>query len=214
MKVYFIAGLGANEKAFGFLDLSFCEPVFISWIKPHPRETLAEYAGRLREVITDTDPIIVGVSFGGMLVTEMAKLDKSIRGIIISSNKTSKEFPLYLRMWRYLPVYKWVPGSVIKLSGRVSRKLIGPVGKTQQATFMKILGDTDPRFTVWAIHAILTWNNLDVPTNVVHIHGSSDRLLPMRFVKPDHVISKGKHLMIMDRAEELSALLKKLVQNL
>jgi hypothetical protein len=32
-KVYFISGLGADKRAFSFLDLSFCEPVFINWIQ-------------------------------------------------------------------------------------------------------------------------------------------------------------------------------------
>jgi hypothetical protein len=43
-KVYFISGLGADKRAFSFLDLSFCEPVFIDWIQPLKNELLPEYA--------------------------------------------------------------------------------------------------------------------------------------------------------------------------
>src|SRR5689334_14169109 len=95
--VYFISGLGADKRAFSFLDLSFCNPVFIEWIEPVEKETLKEYAIRLRSLIPDNDPIIVGVSFGGMLVTEMAKKDLNVKGIVISSSKTRKEFPVILR---------------------------------------------------------------------------------------------------------------------
>lgn len=212
MTVYFIAGLGANKRAFDYLDLSWCTPVFIDWITPLPRETLVEYALRLRQVITEANPVIVGVSFGGMLVTEMAKVDGSITAIIISSNKTYKEFPAYLRMWRHLPVYKLLNPKFVKSTGALSCRIMGPQGIKQKETFRKILLETDPKFTVWAIDAILHWHNETIPPNVTHIHGSSDRLLPAKFVKAHHIINKGRHIMIMDKADEISILLKKILQ--
>ena len=135
MTVYFIAGLGANKRAFDYLDLSWCTPVFIDWITPLPRETLVEYALRLRQVITEANPVIVGVSFGGMLVTEMAKADGSITAIIISSNKTHKEFPAYLRMWRHLPVYKLLNPKLVKSTCAFSCRIMGPQGIKQKETF-------------------------------------------------------------------------------
>ena len=212
MTVYFIAGLGANKRAFDYLDLSWCTPVFIDWITPLPRETLVEYALRLRQVITEANPVIVGVSFGGMLVTEMAKADGSITAIIISSNKTHKEFPAYLRMWRHLPVYKLLNPKLVKSTSALSCRIMGPQGIKQKETFRKILAETDPKFTVWAIDAILHWHNETIPPNVTHIHGSSDRLLPAKLVKAHHIINKGRHIMIMDKADEISSLLKKILQ--
>ena len=212
MTVYFIAGLGANKRAFDYLDLSWCTPVFIDWITPLPRETLVEYALRLRQVITEANPVIVGVSFGGMLVTEMAKADGSITAIIISSNKTHKEFPAYLRIWRHLPVYKLLNPKFVKSTGALSCRIMGPQGIKQKETFRKILAETDPKFTVWAIDAILHWHNETIPPNVTHIHGSSDRLLPAKLVKAHHIINKGRHIMIMDKADEISSLLKKILQ--
>ena len=212
MTVYFIAGLGANKRAFDYLDLSWCTSVFIDWITPLPRETLVEYALRLRQVITEANPVIVGVSFGGMLATEMAKADGSITAIIISSNKTHKEFPAYLRMWRHLPVYKLLNPKLVKSTGALSCRIMGPQGIKQKETFRKILAETDPKFTVWAIDAILHWHNETIPPNVTHIHGSSDRLLPAKLVKAHHIINKGRHIMIMDKADEISSLLKKILQ--
>ena len=113
-KVYFISGLGADKRAFSFLDLSFCEPQFIEWIKPLEKESLKSYALRLRKQIPEEHPTVVGVSFGGMLATEMAKEDKLMNVIIIASNKSSAEFPAYLRVGKYLPVYKWLPEKLIK----------------------------------------------------------------------------------------------------
>lgn len=211
MKVYFISGLGANQTAFNFLDLSWCEPVFIQWQTPAKQQSLRSYAFQLREQIEEKNPVVVGVSFGGMLATEMARADKNVRAIIVSSNKSSAEFPPYLRMWKYLPVYRWVPPRVITASGRLVRPFIGPQGRQQKAVFNKIMHDTNPVFTAWAINAILHWKTSQVPANVVHIHGSADRLLPARLARPHHIIKGGKHIMIMDKADELSMLLKRLV---
>ncbi|HLG39082.1 MAG TPA: hypothetical protein VI461_05410, partial [Chitinophagaceae bacterium] len=66
-KVYFISGLGGDKRVFSFLDLSFCEPVFIEWIKPLKKESLESYALRLRNQIPEKNPVIVGVSLGGMM---------------------------------------------------------------------------------------------------------------------------------------------------
>ena len=88
-KVYFISGLGADKRAFSLLDLSFCEAVFVEWIDPLKNESLKDYAMRLRQQIPDYHPTIVGVSFGGMLATEMAKTDEEIKAIIIASNKSA-----------------------------------------------------------------------------------------------------------------------------
>jgi pimeloyl-ACP methyl ester carboxylesterase len=209
--VYFISGLGADKRSFSFLDLSFCNPVFIDWINPLPGETLPGYAIRLRKHITGDNPVIVGVSFGGMLVTEMAKADPSVKAIIISSNKTAIEFPSLYRAGRYVPVYKWVPPTLLKKTALFRSYFFGPKGERQKEIFRKILIDSDTRFTKWAIHSILNWKNTEVPENIIHIHGNADRLLPYRKVKADYVIENGTHLMIMNQPEEISTLIKKLI---
>ncbi len=211
MKVYFISGLGANKRAFHFLDLSFCEPVFIEWIKPLPRETLQHYAMRLRESITESNPVVLGVSFGGMLATEMAKKDPFLKAIIISSNKTAGEFPGFLKIGKYIPLYKWVPGKLVKATGRITKKFVGPKGEEEKKVFTQILNESKPEFTSWATGAILNWTNKDVPENVIQIHGDADHLLPYRLVQCNYTIKGGTHLMVMDKAKEISALLKQLI---
>jgi pimeloyl-ACP methyl ester carboxylesterase len=211
-KVYFISGIGADKRIFSFLDLSFCEPIFIDWITPLKKESLESYALRLRDKIPESDPIVVGISFGGMLAAEMAKADQNIRTIIIASNKTSGEFPGYLRASKYFPVYKWIPGKIIKVSAFSFRWIMGKRRKEQKKVLDEILRDTDMHFVKWAIDSILNWKNEEVPKNIIHIHGTADKLLPYRRVKADYTIEGGTHVMPLERHEEISALLKKLIQ--
>ena len=211
MKVYFISGLGADYRVFSLLELSFCEPVFIGWIKPQPNESLPHYAARLLEQIPETSPIIVGISFGGMLVTEMARQNQKIRAIIISSNKKSAEFPNYLRIGKYLPAYQWMPDRALKQILLMNSWVLGGKGLEEKKLLRQIINDAEIGFVKWAISAILRWVNEEIPTNLVHIHGKLDKLLPCKLVKADYVIEKGTHVMTLDNATEVSILLKKLI---
>ena len=77
--------------------------------------------------------------------------------------------------------------------------------------YFEIVRDTDPEFLKWSITAILNWKNKEVPNNLVHMHGTADRLLPHRLVKADYLVEGGNHVMPMDSHEEVSALLKTLI---
>ncbi len=209
--VYFISGLGANEKAFSFLDISFCNPVFVQWITPLPKETLPEYALRLKQQIKDPKAFVVGLSFGGMLATEMAKQNPAQKTILISSNKTTKEFPKLLKLGKYIPVYKWISDKRMKKSSPFVALFLGATGKAEKLVQLQIVKDTNPQFTKWAIEAILHWKNMVTPNNIIHIHGTADKLLPYSLVKANYTINGGTHLMIMDRAKEISDLLKEII---
>lgn len=210
-RIYFISGLGADKRAFSLLDLSFCEPVFVDWITPLPHETLKSYAARLRSQILDEHPNIVGVSFGGMLATEMARLDDKLNAIIIASNKSSDEFPFYFRIGKYIPAYKWVPGGWLKKSNYL-HWIFGPRGMEQKKLLKEIIADANPDFLKWAIEAILNWDEKAVPANVKHIHGTADRLLLFRYVKADIEVPGGTHLMSLNMPKEISALLQQLLR--
>ena len=209
--VYFISGLGADKRAFNFLDLSFCHPIFIDWMEPLPKENLQQYALRMYQQIPDKKPVIVGLSFGGMLTTEMAIANPDVKGIIISSNKVHTEFPTLLKFGKIFPAYKWIPESFTKKINSTLSWFLGVKGIEQRKIRSLLIQDSDPKFTKWAIEAIMNWKNKTVPKNIVHIHGTTDKLLPYRYVKPDYTIVGGEHLMVMDKAEEISALLKKLI---
>jgi pimeloyl-ACP methyl ester carboxylesterase len=210
-KVYFITGLGADSRSFKFLDLSFCDAHFIDWVVPMPLETLPSYAERLFTQINDEKATVVGLSFGGMLATEIAKKHPQTKVIIIASAKTYREIPPYLRFWRHVPIYKLHSQKVKNYSGNFVLSILGSKGEAQKKLQREILKDSNPAFTRWAMDAIVNWPNTIVPENITHIHGTADKLLPYRYVKADYAIEGGEHVMIMDMAAEVSALLKKLI---
>ena len=211
-KVYFISGLGADKRIFSFLDLSFCEPVFIDWITPMKNESLESYALRLRKQIPEESPSIVGISFGGMLTVEIAKANPSVQAIILSSNKTKKEFPAYFRAGLYLPLYKWSPAQLSKKFTLRTSSMLGGTNEAEKKLLHQIIRESDIRFVRWAISAILQWKNMTIPGNIIHVHGTADKLLPCRYVKADYLIEGGTHVMTLDKHTEISRLLQQLLQ--
>lgn len=89
--------------------------------------------------------------------------------------------------------------------------IIGSKGTEQRKVQQAILESSDPEFTKWAIHAILCWRNMEVPPNLTHIHGTGDLLLPYKYVKADYTVEQGEHVMIMEKHNEVSQILKQLI---
>jgi pimeloyl-ACP methyl ester carboxylesterase len=213
MQVFFLSGLGADRRVFEFLDLSFCEPVFIDWIPPQQNETLEHYALRIKEAFIPENATVIGLSFGGMLATEIAKYDSSVTSIAISSAKTIYELPAYFRSGKFLRLHYWVSGEVQKRFMLKMKWLFGINSMEGTKIYKEIINDCNPDFNRWAIDAILNWKNIDVPQNIVHIHGTHDKILPYKYVRCNYTVQKGEHLMIFNQASIISDILKNTIPN-
>ena len=210
--LYCIAGLGADKNVFQYLDLSFIRPVYVDWLPPFENEPLQNYAMRLKQqFIHDEHPVIFGLSLGGMLAIEIAKAVPSAKVIIISSAKTKNEIPYYWKIFRHIRVYKILPEWSVRKNS-LSRNYFLGAKKEETRNYVKQVAEkADANFYRWAIGAILSWQNETVPSNVFHIHGTNDKLLPSRFIKADKLIANGGHLMILENAEAVSSLIRALI---
>lgn len=210
-KVYFLSGLGADERAFRYLDLSFCQPVHLPWLIPKPDEGIEAYASRMLLEIAEPDPVIVGLSFGGIMAIEMAKQRNFRQIILISSAKTYREIPFYIRLLRYLPIYRWIKPATIKRLNLFAYQLMGIEKRRDKVMFMQMFQQADDYYVSWAIDKIVHWRNTIIPPHTTHIHGTHDILTPHIFVRADHSIRGGKHLVPMIQPEVISALLRQVI---
>lgn len=211
MKVYFLSGLGADEKAFQALELPDVERVYLNWIVPVKGESIESYAKRMAERIAEPDPIIIGLSFGGMVAIEIAKLIPVKKLILISSAKGKKELPPYFTICRYFPLHRFLPLSLISSNEKMMFYVFGTRNEEQKKNLVAIIKGSVEGFNKWAINRIVSWRNTETPANVYHIHGNADRLLPYRFVHPDFTITNGGHFMVVNQAKEISGILQKLI---
>ena len=214
MKAYFISGLGADKKAFYKLKLPACyEPVYLDWIPPLPAESMKDYASRLSSAINVTEKfILVGLSFGGMIATEIAKTKKPQKIILISSVAVSDELPWYFKLAGRLGLQKIVPATFYKKATLLNH-FMGAGSREDKVMVMSFVQQTDPGFIRWSVDSILQWQQHERSDNIVHIHGSNDRLLPLRFTHADHIIHEGRHLMVLNKAEEINRVLSDVLSN-
>ncbi|HEY6953910.1 MAG TPA: alpha/beta hydrolase, partial [Flavisolibacter sp.] len=83
--IYCISGLGADEKAFERLEVRGCALQHINTLPPIENESLSAYAARMFEQVKEENPIILGISFGGMIAIEMAKQSAIQKLILVST---------------------------------------------------------------------------------------------------------------------------------
>src|ERR1022692_4825546 len=209
MKVYFISGLAADSRVFKYIQLpAHCEAVFLEWIKRMKNEPLKDYSLRLAEKIDTSEPFsIIGLSMGGMMASEIACRLNPLVTILISSVPSSKHLPFYFKAAGALKLQKAIPISLVK-SAAVVKRLFTAETDEDKKMIRQIIKESDNFFIRWAMDAILKWKNETPPLSYVHIHGSKDEVLPIRFTKPTHVLSKAGHLMIMTKAKEINKILE------
>ncbi len=209
--LFLFSGLGADHRVFQFLDLSGFHVTYIKWLEPLARETMQNYAARLTAQIDAENPVLVGLSFGGMMAMEVAKHIATEKIVLISSAKTQKEIPPYFRFVGKLKLNKLAAMRVAKKPNALAYRMMGAKTESEKTLMNTILTETDPVFFKWAIEKVVTWNNKMLHENVVHIHGKKDLLLPHRFVKADFSITNGTHLMTIQHAKEVSEMLRKII---
>jgi pimeloyl-ACP methyl ester carboxylesterase len=71
--IYCISGLGADERVFQKLKFQGYQPIHIKWLEPEAGENIANYTQRLTTQIKAEKPILIGLSFGGIIAVEMSK---------------------------------------------------------------------------------------------------------------------------------------------
>jgi pimeloyl-ACP methyl ester carboxylesterase len=203
--IYFISGLGADRRAFRKLVFpNNFDCTYLDWIHPLPAETLEHYANRISELIDKTKPFfLIGLSFGGMLATEIAKNLNPEHTFLISSVPVFDQLPWYYKLAGMLRLQKAIPLSLMKTGNSIGLKFLGAKTQDEKLLLKQLIADSDPRFIKWALNSILTWRNTTRPDNLIHIHGSSDNILPIKHMTVDHLIKGGSHFMVYAKADEI-----------
>ncbi len=201
--IYIFTGLGADERVFHKINFENYNAIHVKWITPLMNESIEAYALRLTEQITTNNPILVGLSFGGMMVVEVAKHITTEKIILVSSSKNKNEIPFYYKLAGKIRLHKIIQAKFLVKANKITNKVFSVRTSEDKKIISSMMGASDVNFLNWAIDKIVNLKNEVVHKNLIHIHGTADRILPMAFVKADIVIKGGTHLMIMNRADEV-----------
>lgn len=208
--IYCFSGLGADEKLFSNLRVPHYRLKYINWLKPVAKETLPQYARRLSQQVDEREPVLLGVSFGGMLAIEAAKYVQASQTIIISSIQSAAHFPFYYHWANKLQVIKFIPNQLLVTPSPVADFLFGAETTADKKLLRHFAHTANPAFIKWALQAIINWKNDTLPQNLAHLHGTKDCIIPLP-KNVHHVIKGGGHLMVYNRADSVNKLLQLLL---
>ncbi len=205
--LYLIPGTGADHRFFSRLQLDVKTQV-IEWSEWGNAQTIREYAEVLSlQIDKDESFGILGVSFGGMLAVEMSKFLNPEKLILVSSAKSYKELPVIVGLSRRVGVHHVISPWLIKIIP-FAGKIFG-VSKKDKRFFDKMIDETPDGHLKKTIRSVLYWKNTVIPCEVIHIHGSRDKVIPIKNIQNPAVIIGGGHFMVYNMANEVSQIINK-----
>ena len=199
--VYFMPGLAACSTIFEKIELPLAtfEIILLEWTLPEPKETLQNYAKRMSEKVKHKEAVLIGVSFGGILVQEMARFLTLRKLIIISSVKSNTELPLTMKIAKATKAYKLLPTSLVKDMEQLVKYAFGDKLKLRLQRYDKYLHMRNKVYLDWAIEQMICWDRIQIDTNVIHIHGDSDEVFPAKNIQNYINVKGGTHMMILNK---------------
>jgi esterase/lipase len=185
---------------------------YLDWIIPETKhESLENYVKRLGKNILHQNPVLIGVSFGGIIVQELSKIVQAKKIIIISSVKNKNEFPKRLKFLQVSKLYKLFPTKRISEINDFSKYNFTEYLEKKSNLYNKYMGVRNEKYLDWAIYNVLHWKSEDYFENVIHIHGSKDEIFPIKYIKNCIEIKDGNHAMIITKAKKINRILQEII---
>ena len=211
--VYFMPGMAASSLIFERIKLpeETFEMHLLDWFLPDKDESLIDYAKQMAQKVTHKNVVLVGVSFGGILVQEMAQFLDFKKIIIISSVKSNLELPTRMKIAKTTKAYKLLPTGMAQNLDVLAKFSFGSVIKQRLVLYEKYMSMRDKTYLDWSIEQIIMWDRKIVDQDVIHIHGDADEVFPIKNITNTINIKGGTHIMILSKYKWLNANLPEII---
>jgi hypothetical protein len=208
--IYLVPGLAAGPEIFENLNLSESKYSihYLEWKRPLAlEESITNYAMRMCEDVKEENPVLVGVSFGGIMVQEMSKFIHTKKVILVSSVKTNHELPKRFKLAKFTKAYKLFPTKIVSNFEDYARFFITNSHKRKVKTYKKYLSVRNQTYINWAISAVINWHQDKSTENLIQIHGTDDQIFPLKNINKSIEIEGGSHVMIITKAKKISKII-------
>lgn len=213
--VYLMPGMAANPSIFEHIKLP-TEAYKIHWLEwqiPTKNETLQAYAQRMCKFIEHDNVVLLGVSFGGILVQEMSKYVKVKKLIVVSSVKSQHELPKRLKFLKVTKAYNILPTQLVSNIDLLAKYALGETIKKRVDLYKKYLSVNDKTYLDWAIKQVVCWDQEEAHPDAIYIHGDNDAIFPHSCGGNCIVIKGGTHIMIINKYKWFNENLPKLIES-
>src|SRR5690606_7429870 len=206
-------GMAASSSIFENIRLpeDQFEVFLLEWFVPNANESLSDYALRMTKEIKHENPVLIGVSFGGILVQEMSEHITTRKVIIVSSVKCNKELPRRMKVAKKTLAYKLIPTRLLSNVELLAKYAFGETVTKRIQLYEKYLRMRDKKYLDWAIENVILWKRCEPNPNVVHIHGVNDEVFPVKHINDFIPVKNGTHIMIINKYKWLNENLPKII---
>jgi len=206
MKIYFIPGLGFDDRIYRNINIENHEVNYINWIDSFKNESIQSYAERLSESIENdgSELILIGHSFGGILCQEIATIKPVQKIILISSIKHQEENPLQFRIMKPTRLYKLFTKELTVKSIKYWGTTHDYETEEEKELVKSMVSKHSNNHLQWALMQLAIWkkpSQLSID-NIIQIHGELDKTFPIKLIKtPTYKIKNSGHFMVYKNAE-------------
>jgi len=211
--VYLMPGMAANPSIFEHIRLpkALFEIHLLEWIIPNPNESIEDYAKRLAKNVQHNNSVLLGVSFGGIIVQEMSKYLNLKKLLIVSSVKSKHELPKRMKIAKRTKAYKLIPIRLLSNVDALVKYAFGETTTKRIELYKKHLSVIDKCYLNWAIDQMVCWEQDEPMPDIIHIHGEKDRIFPIYNIMDCLVVKGGTHIMIINKYKWFNENLPKLI---
>lgn len=213
--IFFISGLGADHRAFARIRIEGDHKItHLKWIIPEKSDSLADYARKMSEPIKNAEnPIVIGLSLGGMIASEMTTFIPDLKVILVSSIKSPEERSTILKLGDKIRAQHLVHIGAMKKMAFLWGWMKFKIPKKDSAHMIQMMRDQDNRFMKWALLAAPRWKGQGDESRIHHIHGNKDLMFPVKRIKNARIIEGGTHIMVYSKADEVSSHINQILKH-
>lgn len=213
-RLYLVPGLGADERLFAPQMGLPLDVRVLPWLKPQRGEDVAGYAARMAEGIDPSAPfLLAGVSFGGVVALEMARIAPPRALVLISSCRTPEAIPIWYRgAWA---MSSFCPPAMLKslmLHSPFVWHAFEPMTPPVKRLFIDMLEQSCPHLIAAGMAMLMRWRGTAIRTPIHQIHGEQDGILPASMCRADCLIPEAGHLANLTHAPAVNDCLMRIAR--
>jgi len=198
--LYLMPGMGGKPEIFDALTFpAGWKIVRMAWLMPERDETLEDYVSRLISFYEiKPGAVMLGMSFGGIIVNEISRKIPVEKLILISTVKHYREMPPLFRFARIIKAENILPYSLIRNPGKLLPFAVSKKMRKRISFYQKYMGLKERYYFYWSVKRILNWKGTMPQVPYIHIHGTADHIFPYKYLRnPVTPVPDAGHLMIL-----------------
>jgi hypothetical protein len=210
---YFIGGIATDKQLYRHQLAHIPDSVYLPFPQHDIHDIMETYAKKFIPSIDTSKPFnLVGCSMGGIITMELLKFIHPEKVVLISSVKCRAEMPWQLRQLKYTKFHKLFPGCMFIKSIVLGSRFIKEVNAIPhlREQVISMAKHNDPAFLYWCVNAIVNWNGgSGYRKDIIHIHGTKDKMFPIKNLKNVIPVEKGTHKMLLTNPSYFTGFLLK-----